>query len=121
MAKKKKADVAASAAVGIVAPKQEQELDGIKVVSVKREGGLDDPGVGTTGKLRVVLEADGVEKLLSIKARKLAYVQRFDYGMHNAGIESEGTYVPPEEMEAARKEDRNVEKWQADFIITPML
>jgi hypothetical protein len=55
-------------------------------------------------------------------ARKLAYVQRFDFGMNNAGIEGEGgTYVPDDELAAARDENRDVRIWRLDFIITPML
>jgi hypothetical protein len=103
-------------------PTQLQELETLKIVEVKREGGIDGGGAGTGGKLRVVIEGNSVEKLLSPEARKLAYVQRFDHGMSNAGIESEGgTYVTEEERAEARKEKRNIETWRIDFIITPML
>ena len=121
-----KARVAAQAAVAVKAPvrapTQTQELDGMHIVEVVREGGIDGGGAGTGGKLRVVIEGNSVERLLSHSARKLAYVQRFDHGMANAGIESEGgTYVPPEELVAARAEGRNVNVWRIDFIITPMI
>ena len=122
-----KAKTAAKAATSVKRKKrrestQEQELDGMRVVSAAREGGIDDGGAGTGGKLRVIIEGDSVEKLLSGKARKLAYVQRFDFGMANAGIESEGgTYVEESEREAARKAERDVKTWRIDFIITPMI
>lgn len=101
---------------------QIQELDGIKVIEVTREGGIDGGGAGTGGRLRIILEGNNVEKLLGPAARKLAYVQRFDHGMANAGIESEGgTYVPPDEMQDAKDEQRNVKRWRIDFLVTPMI
>lgn len=115
-----KAAVAAKSAVH--APTQMQEMEGLKIVEIKREGGIDGGGAGTGGKLRVVIESNSVERLLSPDARKLAYIQRFDYGMSNAGIESEGgTYVPDDERADARKDKRDVGTWRIDFMLTPML
>lgn len=120
-----KAKAAAKAAVAakpaVKQSTQIQELNGMTVVEVKHEGGIDGGGAGTGGKLRVIVEGDSVERLLSPEARKLAYVQRFDYGMSNAGIEAEGTYVTNEERLAAKEEGRNVKTWRIDFIITPMI
>lgn len=124
MPKAKTAAKAVAAVKRKSAPKttQLQEMDGISVIDVKREGGIDGGGAGTGGKLRVTLESDSVSKLLSPAARKLAYIQRFDHGMSNAGIESEGgTYIADEEQAAARKDSRDVKTWRIDFIITPML
>jgi len=117
-----KAAAKAAAKSAVKEPTQMQELDGLTVIEVKREGGIDGGGAGTGGKLRVIIEGRNVEKLLSPEARKLAYVQRFDHGMSNAGIESEGgTYVTDEERADARKEERDIQTWRIDFIITPMI
>ena len=125
---KSKAKTAAKAAAKVAVAEpvkrttQLQELDGVRVVEVTREGGIDGGGAGTGGRLRVILEGNSVERLLLPATRKLAYVQRFDHGMANAGIESEGgTYVPPDEMTDARSAQRNVNRWRIDFIITPMI
>lgn len=70
----------------------------------------------------ITLESDSVEHLLTAQARQLAYAQRFKHGYASAGIDAgNGTYVPPEELEAARKEDRSVELWRIDFVLTPGL
>lgn len=123
MAKAKAAaKAAAKAKAAVKEPTQLQELNGLRVIEVTREGGIDGGGAGTGGKLRVIIEGGSVEKLLSPETRKLAYVQRFDHGMANAGIESEGgTYVTDEERAAARKEGRDIQTWRIDFIITPMI
>lgn len=122
MAKAKTAAKAAAKAAAVKESTQMQELNGLKIIEVKREGGIDGGGAGTGGKLRVIIEGQSVERLLSPEARKLAYVQRFDHGMSNAGIESEGgTYVTDEERADARKEGRDIQTWRIDFVITPMI
>jgi hypothetical protein len=88
-------------------PKEDGDL---KVVKTDFEG----------GKLIVVVESDNAERLMSTASRNLAYAQRFDYGLTNAGIEAlAGMYVPEEEMEAAKEEQRNPTKWHRDFRLTP--
>jgi hypothetical protein len=119
---KKAAEAAVSAAAPVPVPRQPQEIDGVNVIEVRHEGGIADGGAVAGGKLRVILESNSVEKLLLPTARKLAYIQRLDYGMHHAGVESDGgTYVTDEELSNARVDDRDVRVWRIDFIITPML
>jgi len=82
----------------------------VKVVESKFEG----------GKLHVTVECADPEQLMSTKARNLAYAQRFEFGLTNAGIEAlAGMYVPEEEMAAAKEEQRNPQVWRRDFRLTP--
>lgn len=86
--------------------------NGCTVVDVFRDG----------AKLVVVLESDSIMKLMSLPAKHLAFEQRLKHGLAGAGIDSgSGTYVPPEEYKAAKKEDRNVSKWRLNYNITPGL
>ena len=71
-------------------------------------------------KLRVTIASDHISPLIDGPARNLAYQQRLEWGMANAGIEATGgTYVPDKEYAAAKKEGRDVGLWHADFLITP--
>lgn len=73
-------------------------------------------------ELRVVIEGTDLERLTTPEARQLAYEQRLKHGMANAGVEAvAGTFVPPEEYEAANKEKRNVARWQREFRLVSML
>lgn len=89
------------------------KIDGdLIVVELKFEG----------GKLLVVVESGNTEELCSTKARNLAYAQRFEYGLTNAGLEAlSGMYVPEAELKAAKEEDRNPTVWRRDFKLTPGL
>lgn len=72
------------------------------------------------GKLIVIVESGNPERLMSTASRNLAYAQRFDYGLTNAGIEAlAGMYVPEDEMTAAKEEQRNPTRWRRDFRLTP--
>lgn len=89
-----------------------KESDGVKIFDTKLEG----------NRLVVTVEGGSAEKVMSIAAKNLAYAQRFEYGMTNAGIEAvAGIYVPDEERKAAEKEDRAPTLWRRDFKLTPGL
>ena len=71
-------------------------------------------------RLTITIEGDAISPLIEGPARKLAYEQRFEWGMAAAGIEAVGgTYVPDSERATAKKEKRDVARWCADFMITP--
>lgn len=90
----------------------ERPLDGLKVISAKQE----------QGRIEVVVEGCDLHKLMTPRARDLAYEVRLKYGMADAGIEPRGgSYIDDSEREAAAKEKRDVERWRRDFLITQML
>ena len=93
---------------------RESTEDGVlKVASVTRV---------SNNELRVAIESTDLERLTGPEARKLAYEQRLNHGMANAGAEPvAGTFVPAEEYEAAAKEGRNVARWQREFRLVNML
>jgi hypothetical protein len=88
-------------------PKEDGDL---KVVNASFEG----------GKLLVVVESGNPERLMSSSARNLAYAQRFDFGLTNAGIEAlAGMYVPEDELEQVKQGQENPRRWRRDFRLTP--
>lgn len=90
----------------------EQAAESVRVVSAIIEG----------GRLKVVCESNSLSDLTEGKARKIAYEERLQHGMANAGIETVGgTYVPDTETKQAKKENRNVALWRCEFQITPMI
>lgn len=97
-----------------VEPKLASSADGVlKVVKVTR--------VGPT-ELLVVVEGTNLERLTTTEARALAYTERLNHGMADAGIAAlAGTFVPDEEYEDAKKEKRNVARWHREFKIVSML
>ena len=110
MAKKKQA----------VAEKPEEKVtptqteDGVmRVVEVKRVSAFE---------LRVIVESTDLERLTTPESRKLAYEQRLNHGMADAGIEPvAGTFVPDAEYAAAKKEERNVGRLHREFRIVQIL
>jgi len=87
-----------------------KESDGVKIFETRFEG----------GRLVVTVEGSSAERVMSTDAKNLAYAQRFEYGMTNAGIEPiAGIYVPDEERYAAEKETRAPTIWRRDFRLTP--
>ena len=88
--------------------------DGVmKVVSVKKL---------TAFELRVIVESADLERLTTPEARKLAFEQRLNHGMADAGVEAlAGTFVPEEEYAAAKEEERDVARWQREFRMVNML
>lgn len=91
-----------------------QTEDGVlKVIDVKRVSQFE---------LRVLVEGTNLERLSTPEARKLAYEERLNNGMADAGIEPvAGTFVPDEEYAAAKDEGRNVARWHREFRIVQML
>ena len=89
------------------------EVNGVKVIEVAELG----------GRVTVVLEASGehaITRLTDYAARNLAYAQRLKIGLGNAGIDAgSGTYIPTEEHTAAKAEDRAVNIWRNDYVLTP--
>ena len=84
----------------------------ITVAELKMEG----------NRLIVVVESTQSDRVMSTDARNLAYAQRFEKGMTNAGIEAVcGLYVPEEEYVNAKKGGREVGRWRRDFRLTPGL
>jgi len=109
MAKKKEA----------VSEKQEsvvrsQTEDGVlKVVDAKQV---------SHNELRVIVEGADLGRLTTPEARTLAFEQRLKHGMANAGVEPvAGTFVPEGEYADAKKEGRNVARWQREFRLVSML
>jgi len=88
--------------------------DGVlKVVSVKKL---------TEFELRVIIEGTDLERLTTPEARKLAFEQRLNHGMADAGVEAlAGTIVPTEEYAAAEAEGRDVARWHREFRMVNML
>lgn len=91
----------------------EASEDGVlKVISAKTTG----------NELRVIIEGSDLARLSSPEARKLAFVQRLKVGMGNAGVEAVGgTFVPAEEYEDAKDEQRNVKRWHREFRLVNMI
>lgn len=88
------------------------DLPDIEVVELTMEG----------NKLIVIVESTSSDRVLSTDARNLAYAQRFEKGMTNAGIEAVcGLYVPEEEYASAKTAGRDVGRWRRDFRLTPGL
>ena len=82
----------------------------IKVVDTRMEG----------NRVIVVVESESTERLMSADSKNLAYAQRFAFGMTNAGIEAlAGVYIPPEEYERAKDQERDVAVWRREFRLTP--
>ena len=87
-------------------------LDDITVVDMHMEG----------NHLIVTVESESADRVMSTDARNLAYAQRFEKGMTNAGIEAiAGLYVPEDEAKDAEKAGREVTCWRRDFRLTPGL
>lgn len=92
------------------APDSGSEVEVIKVVDNRMEG----------NRVIVVLESESTDRLMSSDAKNLAYAQRFAFGMTNAGIEAlAGVYIPPEEYERAKEQERDVAVWRREFRLTP--
>jgi hypothetical protein len=73
-------------------------------------------------ELRVTVEGTDLERLTGSESRKLAFEQRLNFGMANAGAEAMGgTFVPPEEYEKAASEKRDVARWHREFKLVNML
>lgn len=88
------------------------DLADIAVVELYMEG----------NRLIVIVESTSSDRVLSTDARNLAYAQRFEKGMTNAGIEAIcGLYVPEAEYASAKKAGRDVGRWRRDFRLTPGL
>jgi hypothetical protein len=88
------------------------DLPDIEVVDMHMEG----------NRLIVIVESTSSDRVLSTDARNLAYAQRFEKGMTNAGIEAIcGMYVPDAEYAAAKTGGREVGRWRRDFRLTPGL
>jgi hypothetical protein len=95
-------------------PVREQTEDGVlKVVNVEKV---------SHNELRVMIEGTDLERLTGPEARKLAFEQRLNHGMANAGVEAlAGTFVPQEEYDAAAAEERDVNRWHREFKLVGML
>ena len=107
--------------MGDVKPEETQE----EVVRSETEDGvlkIAEVKKMSNNELRVIVEGSDLERLSGSEARNLAYEQRNAHGMANAGVEAlAGTFVPPEEYEDAKAEERNVARWQREFKIVGML
>lgn len=80
---------------------------------------VDKPSLN---ELRVTIEGSDLERLTGPEARKLAFEQRLNFGMSNAGAEAVGgTFVPQEEYEKAAAEKRDVACWHREFKLVNML
>ena len=117
---KKKAKIKSKVAAAVATVEEKKPVvptqtdDGVlKVVDVKKL---------TAFELRVTVESTDLERLSTPEARKLAFEQRLNHGMADAGVEAvAGTFVPDEEYAAAKAEDRNVMRWQREFRMVSML
>ena len=96
-------------------PKDElpsRPADGLKVISAKVEG----------GRILVTVQGSDLHKLMTPRARDLAYEIRLKHGMADAGIEPRGgSYIQDEERAAAEAEERDVKFWCRDFLLTQMI
>jgi len=104
---------------------QQAALDG-KVAKVHHVEGLDDISVVDMhmegNHLVVTVESESADRVMSTDARNLAYMQRFEKGMTNAGIEAiAGLYVPEDETKDAEKAGREITRWRRDFRLNPGL
>jgi len=118
--KKSKSKVRSSVAEPVAVVEEKKPVvsteteDGVmKVVSVRKL---------TEFELRVIVESTNLERLTTPEARKLAFEQRLNHGMADAGVEAlAGTFVPTEEYAAAEAEGRDVARWQREFRMVNML
>ena len=94
----------------IPGPKENSTQPVVKVVDSRMEG----------NRVIIVLESNDTHRLMSSEAKNLAYAQRFVYGLTTAGIEAlAGVYIPPEEYDKAKEQDRDVAIWRREFRLTP--
>ena len=93
------------------------DLADIEVVELRMQG----------HQLIVVVESAEADRVMSTDARNLAYAQRFEKGMTNAGLEAVGDIpgrgfrLPEEEYKTAKAAGREVALWRRDFRLTPGL
>lgn len=112
MVSKAKAAAAAASKAKRAQPKPPEPEPVLKIVDVRSEG----------GKLFVTVEGTDLRVLLTPAARALAYEERLEHGMANAGIEVRGgSYVDDAELALAAKEKRDVKYWRRDFLLTQMI
>ena len=109
-----------------VAEQGQAAVAGSKVEKVHHVEGLEDITVVDMhmegNQLVVVVESESADRVMSTDARNLAYMQRFEKGMTNAGIEAiAGLYVPEAEEKDAKKAGRDITCWRRDFRLTPGL